>query len=253
MKTSNRSYPMAMLAGLAIIGAATAGVSIAESHQAEAAAEVPAAPAVPATQPSSDPAAAGAVSAPPASAGETTDAASPAAAGTASAAVPPSTAAGVTGTSSAGTPAGTTASGSQTPGKTAKSPATSTAATSTAATSAPATSAAPATSSAPAKPVTHMFKDGQYSATGMYNSPGGTQHLGVTITVAADTVTAAKVDLLGNPGIAHSYQTLFASGYSTQVVGKNIASIKLGAVAGSSLTGIGFNMALQQIESQAHA
>lgn len=87
----------------------------------------------------------------------------------------------------------------------------------------------------------------------MYNSPGGTQHLGVTITVAADKVAAAKLDLLGNPGIAHSYQTLFASGYSAQVVGKDIASIKLGAIAGSSLTGMGFNMALQQIESQAHA
>ncbi|MDQ6658228.1 MAG: hypothetical protein M3Z00_08400 [Actinomycetota bacterium] len=244
MKTSNRSYAMAMLAGLAIIGAATAGVSIAQSHQATAAAEVPAAPAVSPAQPSSDP---GATGAPSISRGSTSagpDAASPPAGGTPSAAALPSSAAAPPETASAGTPSVTTAAGSPTRGTTAKTPAT--------VIGAP-VSTPPATSSAPARPAARLFKDGQYSATGTYNSPGGIQHLGVTITVAADTVTAAKLDLLGDAGVAHSYQTLFASGYSAQVIGKKITSIKLGAVAGSSLTGIGFNMALQQIESQAHA
>jgi hypothetical protein len=46
---------------------------------------------------------------------------------------------------------------------------------------------------------------------------------------------------------------MFVSGYKQYVVGKNIASIHLDRVSGSSLTGAGFNAALARIEIEAKA
>lgn len=71
------------------------------------------------------------------------------------------------------------------------------------------------------------------------------------MTLQADVVTAATLDLLGDQGIAHTYQGIFEQGYSAEVIGKKIDTIQLGAVGGSSLTSGGFNDALAQIEQQA--
>jgi len=278
MKTSRRGYLMAMVAGSAIIGASTAGVSMAHSQElSRTASQAPVA--APATDPpagsgsavDSSPAgdtaaSSGTESSTEASSAEPTpsDSTSPATgpSGTASSSPPvdgSSPASGAVPASSDSTSTSNASRGTESAGRSAvssRSPAdrpTTAVTPSSAPTSsapAPAGSAPAPPSSAPA-PAAHQFKDGQYSAAADYNSPGGTQHLGVTVTLAADKVTAAKLDLLGDAGIAHSYQTLFESGYSAQVIGKDIASIKLGVVAGSSLTGQGFNKALDQIEAQA--
>jgi len=47
------------------------------------------------------------------------------------------------------------------------------------------------------------------------------------------------------------YQSRFLSGYKQYVVGKNISSVNLTNVSGSSLTPIGFDNALTQIKAQA--
>ena len=64
-------------------------------------------------------------------------------------------------------------------------------------------------------------------------------------------MTTTTLDLRGSAGFSHSYQEMFASGYRTEVLGRDIDTIKVGVVAGASLTGIGFMKALEQIESQA--
>ena len=125
----------------------------------------------------------------------------------------------------------------------------------TAPASSPAPPSAPApepTSAAPAPAPATQFKDGTYSAAAEYNSPGGVEKVGVTLTLAGDVVTGSSLELFGT-GIAKSYQSLFQQNYAPQVNGKKVDSIQLGAVGGSSLTSGGFNAALQAIEDQARA
>jgi uncharacterized protein with FMN-binding domain len=106
---------------------------------------------------------------------------------------------------------------------------------------------------APATTKGGTYKDGTYNATGHYDSPGGTEAVKVSLTLASDKVSAATVSSGANDPTALSYQTIFISGYKSFVVGKKINTIKLSNVSGSSLTSQGFNDALKQIERQAQA
>ncbi|MDB5183544.1 MAG: hypothetical protein JWO07_225 [Candidatus Saccharibacteria bacterium] len=109
------------------------------------------------------------------------------------------------------------------------------------------------TSAAASSSSTSSFKDGTYNATGSYDSPGGKQSVDVKVTLAGGTVT--DVSLVGHPNDSNAqmYQSQFESAYKTQVVGKKITDINLSRVAGSSLTSIGFNNAISDIEKQAQA
>ena len=100
---------------------------------------------------------------------------------------------------------------------------------------------------------TTAYKNGTYSATGSYFSPGGPDQLGVTLTITNDIVTSATVTPEAGDGTSARYQQRFISGYTPYVVGQNIASIHLTRVSGSSLTPIGFNDALSQIKAKAKA
>jgi len=94
------------------------------------------------------------------------------------------------------------------------------------------------------------FKDGTYTATGTYQSPGGADALDVTLTVKNSVVTDASiVEKPGDPA-SKQWQDTFASGYKTQVVGKNLADLHLTNVSGSSLTPMGFDDAVNQIRSE---
>ncbi len=97
------------------------------------------------------------------------------------------------------------------------------------------------------------FKDGTYDATGVYNSPGGEESIDVKLTLKDNTVSDVSVVPHSNVAEAAEYQSKFVSGYKSQVVGKKINEISLSRVAGSSLTSIGFNSALDQIKSEAAA
>ena len=98
-----------------------------------------------------------------------------------------------------------------------------------------------------------VYKDGTYSATGSYQSPGGQDQIAVTLTLKNDIIT--DVTATPEPGDHTSarYQNMFISGYKQYVVGQNIASVHLTKVSGSSLTPAGFDNALAQIEAQAKA
>lgn len=98
-----------------------------------------------------------------------------------------------------------------------------------------------------------VYNDGSYSATGSYMSPGGEDQIAVTLTLANDIIT--NVSVAPEPGdrTSQKYQNKFLSGYRQFVIGKNIDSVNLTKVSGSSLTPKGFDDALAQIKSQAKA
>lgn len=100
------------------------------------------------------------------------------------------------------------------------------------------------------KPKT-IYKNGTYSATGFYMSPGGGDQLGVTLTITNDIVTDAIVTQAAGDNTSVKYQEKFITGYKQYVIGQKIDSLKLGKVSGASLTPIGFNDALAQIKTKA--
>ncbi len=94
------------------------------------------------------------------------------------------------------------------------------------------------------------YKDGTYKATGSYQSPQGTDTIGVSVTLKSNVITAVTVTPNSNE-ISGKWQTNFAKNVSAVVVGKKISDVQLTNVSGSSLTPIGFNDALAQIKTQA--
>lgn len=99
--------------------------------------------------------------------------------------------------------------------------------------------------------VSTTYKNGTYSADGSYSSPDGQEEIAVTITVDNDVITAVTVRSVESNGQGAQYQARFASGISSVVVGKDLASLQVSAVSGSSLTSNGFNTALDTIRSEA--
>ena len=113
---------------------------------------------------------------------------------------------------------------------------------------------ATATSSTPASDLPKSkYRDGTYTAIGSYDSPAGQESINVSVTLKNGIVTAAKVTQMAQDRTSIRYQQRFISGYLPLVVGKNIGSIRLDVVSGSSLTPIGFNAALAKIKAQAQA
>lgn len=92
---------------------------------------------------------------------------------------------------------------------------------------------------------------GTWTETGTYTTPGGQESVSVTMTAKAGTVTAVKVTGSGGTPNSRQYQSAFESGISGAVVGKPLATLKVGAVSGSSLTGNGFNAAVEKIRADA--
>lgn len=129
----------------------------------------------------------------------------------------------------------------------------------TVATPAPPPASGPAPTATP-KPVvaatqvpapTPRYRNGTYAATGTYGTPGGSESIGVSLTVSGDVITAANVTGNAHDHTARSYQQQFISNYQPYVVGKPLSSLNLGKISGSSLTPQGFNTATGQIRSQA--
>lgn len=96
-----------------------------------------------------------------------------------------------------------------------------------------------------------VYRDGTYSANGAYTSPNGAETVSVSLTLKGDAVTAATFTGNGTNPTTRFYQQKFSEGYKAQVVGKDLASLSLGAVNGSSLTPIGFMDAVAKIKAEA--
>ncbi len=109
------------------------------------------------------------------------------------------------------------------------------------------------TSSSPgaASSADSTYADGTYTATGSYSTPGGSESVTVTATLASGNVTSVTTTGSATGGNSAQYQSQFLSNYESQVVGKSIDEISLSRVAGSSLTSAGFNAALAEIKRDA--
>lgn len=97
------------------------------------------------------------------------------------------------------------------------------------------------------------YKDGNYSATGSYNSPGGTNTVTVSLTLKGGIVTDSTVTGSATRGDSSEYQAMFIDNYKSQVTGRSIDSLSLTKVSGSSLTPQGFNDAVEKIKAEAKA
>ena len=131
-------------------------------------------------------------------------------------------------------------------------------ASSTVSSNTPAVSASPSGTTAPAVTTTASatepeYKDGTYTASGSYNSPGGTQSISISVTLTGDKVTATSATAGATDHESSEYQSDFISGYQALVVGKSLDSLSLSRVSGSSLTSTGFNNAIATIKTQAKA
>jgi uncharacterized protein with FMN-binding domain len=111
----------------------------------------------------------------------------------------------------------------------------------------PSASTAAATTAAPAT----RYKNGTYTATGSYSSPGGPEQIGVTLTLANDTISRLSVDTSTASGPAEQFQNQFAEGIDALVVGKRLDQVSVSRVSGSSLTSAGFDKAIATIAAHA--
>ncbi len=95
------------------------------------------------------------------------------------------------------------------------------------------------------------YKNGTYSATGLYDSPAGEEEVGLTLTLKDGTIISSTFTPRATNPISKKMQDNFNAGYTTLVIGKSIAEVKLDVVNGSSLTPKGFNDAVEKIKAQA--
>jgi len=100
---------------------------------------------------------------------------------------------------------------------------------------------------------TNSYKDGTYTATGTYQSPGGQEKIELTVTIADGKITSTSATTKAASGTSKQYQQEFTGNYKTLVVGKSVNEVELDRVAGSSLTSNGFNDALDEIKQDAAA
>lgn len=97
------------------------------------------------------------------------------------------------------------------------------------------------------------YTDGTYTADGSYQSPNGTESIGVTLTIADDVVTAVEIETRPTNPTTDQYQSLFADGIADEVVGVDIDQLNVTVVSGSSLTSGGFRDAVAAIKAEALA
>jgi uncharacterized protein with FMN-binding domain len=101
--------------------------------------------------------------------------------------------------------------------------------------------------------ITGPYTDGTYTAQGSYQAPSGTESVDVTITLKGDVISSVEVVGNATDPQAKQHQGEFIAGISDVVVGKDIDTIKVDKVGGSSLTSGGFNKAVEEIKADAAA
>lgn len=95
------------------------------------------------------------------------------------------------------------------------------------------------------------YKDGTYKATGTYTSPAGKENVSVSITLSGDIITAATFSGTAENPASKNWQSEFSKGFTQAVVGKDIDSLSLSVVNGSSLTPKGFMDAVATVKAEA--
>ncbi len=98
---------------------------------------------------------------------------------------------------------------------------------------------------------TGPYTDGTYTASGSYQAPSGTESVDVTVTLKGDVITDVVVVGNATDPTAMQHQGEFIAGIAGVIVGKDINSIQVDKVGGSSLTSGGFNKAVEEIKADA--
>ncbi len=95
------------------------------------------------------------------------------------------------------------------------------------------------------------YKDGTYTAKGVYSVHSGPEEITISLTLKDGVIT--DTTFAGTPAVKMSqkFMDMFAQNYKPMVIGKKISEVKLGKVSGSSLTPMGFNDAVEKIKQQA--
>jgi uncharacterized protein with FMN-binding domain len=97
-----------------------------------------------------------------------------------------------------------------------------------------------------------QYKDGTYQADGQYLSPEGNETVGLSITLDNGVISDVVITPKSQDSQGKFYQQRFAQGITTIVKGKTLDStFDVAHVNGASLTGKGFNAAIQAIRTQA--
>ena len=104
------------------------------------------------------------------------------------------------------------------------------------------------TSTQPGVKVTTKYADGTYAKVGNYQSPGGNETVTVTVSVKDEVIQSVNVVKGTDNETSLRFQGLFVDGVNSEVVGRKLSDVKVGVVNGSSLTGIGFNKAIEEIK-----
>lgn len=104
-----------------------------------------------------------------------------------------------------------------------------------------------------AKMTAASYKNGTYTETGNYISPGGQEQIQVTVTLTDGKIADSSVVTFGLTPTSKLKQKDFSENYKEFVVGKNIDEVMLTKVSGSSLTPKGFDDALEKIKAKAKA
>ncbi|MEO5535622.1 MAG: hypothetical protein ABIR17_10870 [Pseudolysinimonas sp.] len=107
------------------------------------------------------------------------------------------------------------------------------------------------TPAGPAVDTSAVYTDGTYTADGSYVVPSGTESVTVELTLKGDIVTNVVVTGHATDPQAIQHQSEFAGGIAAVVVGKDIDTLQVSRVGGSSFTSIGFNKALAEIKADA--
>jgi uncharacterized protein with FMN-binding domain len=95
------------------------------------------------------------------------------------------------------------------------------------------------------------YKDGSYTADGSYQAPSGTESITVELTLTGDKITEITVTPHATDPTAKGHQAEFVGGIADQTVGKDIDTLNVTKVSGSSLTSGGFKIAIAAIKEQA--
>ena len=95
------------------------------------------------------------------------------------------------------------------------------------------------------------YADGTYTADGSYQAPSGTESITVELTLADDKITDITVTPHATDPTAKGHQAEFVGGIADQTVGKDIDTLNVTRVSGSSLTSGGFKIAIAAIKEQA--
>ncbi len=110
------------------------------------------------------------------------------------------------------------------------------------------------TITSPSQSTVSAYKDGQYTASGSFYTPGGDETIAVTVNLSGGVIKNVSID---NSAVysreSMAYCMRFSHSVGNYVDGKKIDSVNLSRISGASLTPMGFNDAIDQIKADARA